>query len=60
MLGIFTGTILGLPVGAFIVAIIGLAAGSGGKTIQIEGKSDLEVQETLDKLRKKARIRDFK
>jgi hypothetical protein len=60
MLGIFTGTILGLPVGAFIVAIIGLAAGSGGKTIQIEGMPDLYVQEALVKLRKKARIPDYK
>jgi hypothetical protein len=60
MLGIFTGTILGLPVGAFIGAIIALAAGLGDKTIKTEGMSDLYVQETLDKLRKKARIPDYK
>ena len=30
------------------------------KTIQIEGMSDLEIKEALDKLRKKARIRDYK
>ena len=30
------------------------------KTIQIEGKSDSEIKETLDKLRKKARIPDYK
>jgi hypothetical protein len=30
------------------------------KTIRIEGMSDLYIQETLDKLRKKARIRDYK
>ena len=29
-------------------------------TIQIEGMSDLYIQATLDKLRKKARIRDYK
>ena len=30
------------------------------KTIQIEGMSDLEIREAMDKLRKKARIRDYK
>jgi hypothetical protein len=31
----------------------------GDKTIQIEGKSDSEIQEILSKLRKKARIRNY-
>ncbi|MCK4827704.1 hypothetical protein KA005_68890, partial [bacterium] len=30
------------------------------KTIHFEGMTDSEIQETLDKLRKKARIRDYK
>ncbi len=45
--------------GALIGAIIGAAAGKD-KTIQMEGMSDLEIQETMDKLRKKARIRNYK
>ncbi|NIM59429.1 MAG: hypothetical protein GTO16_10870, partial [Candidatus Aminicenantes bacterium] len=45
--------------GLLIGAIIGGIAGTD-KTIQIEGMSDSEIQETLDKLRKKARIRDYK
>jgi hypothetical protein len=43
-----------VPVGA----ISGLVWGS--KTIQIDGITDSEIQETLDKLRKKGRIRDYK
>lgn len=39
--------------------IIGMVAGMD-KTIKIEGKSDSEIQKTLDKLRKKARVRDYK
>ncbi len=42
----------GLVIGAIIVG--------KDKTIQIEGMTDSEIQETLDKLRKKARIRDYK
>jgi len=45
--------------GALIGAIIGAAAGKD-KIIQIEGMTDLEIQEALDKLRKKARIRNYK
>jgi hypothetical protein len=45
--------------GALIGAIIGAAAGKD-KTIQIEGMNDSKIKEALDKLRKKARIRDFK
>ncbi len=46
----------------FIFAIIGTAIGgifsvvSGNKTIRIEGKSDLEIQKILEKLRKKAMV----
>ncbi len=39
--------------------LIGAAAGAY-KTSQIEGMTDSEIQEALDKLRKKARIRDYK
>ncbi len=39
--------------------LFGAAAGTD-KTVQIEGMSDLEIREALDKLRKKARIRDYK
>ncbi|NIO48532.1 MAG: hypothetical protein GTN73_03705 [Candidatus Aminicenantes bacterium] len=45
--------------GALIGAIIG-ALSKGSKKIQIERMSDAEIQKTLDKLRKKARIRDYK
>ena len=46
-------------VGYLIGGIIGATAGKD-KTIQIEGMSDSEISEALDKLRKKARIRDYK
>ena len=39
--------------------LFGAAAGTD-KTIQIEGMTDSEIQEAMDKLRKKARIRDYK
>ena len=48
----------GLIIGTF-GAIVGAAAGAD-KTIRIEGMTDSEIQEVLDKLRKKARIRDYK
>jgi len=41
-------------IGAAIGALIGT-----DKTIKIEGKSDTEIKKALEKLRKKARIRDF-
>jgi len=59
----------GVPVAVFarIGALVGLIAGAilgevveRGKTIRIEGKSASEIQKTLDKLRKEARIRDYK
>jgi hypothetical protein len=46
-------------VGGLIGLVIGLVAGTD-KTIHIEGMSDSEIQEALEKLRKKARIRDYK
>jgi len=53
--------------GAIVLGFIGLLIGgiAGGvtgkwKTIQIEGMTDSEIQETLNKLRKKARVRDYK
>ncbi len=47
------------PIVAQLGAIIG-AAGERYKTIQIEGMTDSEIQETLDYLRKRARIRNYK
>jgi len=49
--------------GALIFGSLGLVAAitaATDKTIQIEGMTDSEIQETLKKLRKKARIRDYK
>jgi len=45
--------------GAFLGASIGIGAGTD-KTILLEGMSDSEIQETMEKLRKRARIRDYK
>ncbi len=50
-------------IGGCIGALIGGIVGAGygiDKTIQIEGMTDLEIEESLEKLRKKARIRDYK
>ena len=55
LIGAISFGFLGLIVGAIAGAVTGK-----DKTIQIEGKSDLEIQEALDKLRKKARVRDYK
>jgi hypothetical protein len=48
-----------MDIGGLLGGIIGLIAGID-KKIHLEGMSDLEIQETLDYLRKKARIRDYK
>jgi hypothetical protein len=45
------GMIIGMIIGPFVVK---------DKTIQTEGMSDWEIQRTLKKLRKKARIRKYK
>jgi hypothetical protein len=49
------GAIVGLVIGGITGELLGT-----DKTIQIEGMSDLKIQETMDKLRKKARIRDYR
>jgi len=55
LIGILIGGALGLLSGILIVKNL---AGKD-KTIHFEGMTDSEIQETLDKLRKKARIRDY-
>ena len=52
------GAVLGFN-GLILGGIAGASAGRD-KTIQIEGMTDLEIGEAMDKLRKKARIRDYK
>ena len=51
--------ILGGLGGLLIGAMLGVGEGTD-ETIQIEGMTDSEIQETMDKLRKKARIRGYK
>ena len=51
----FTFGVLGMIVGGYAGKMTGK-----DKTIQIEGMTDLEIQETLDKLCKKVRFRDYK
>jgi len=46
-------------IGALIGGGIGTVAGTD-KTIQFEGKSDSDIKEMLEELRKKARVPDFK
>ena len=58
-LGYFIFAASGLGIGALVGALIGASAGKY-KTIRIEGMSDSEIEEALEKLRKKARIRDYK
>ena len=57
--GALIGTLFLAPAGALIGAIIGGIAGTD-KTIQLEGMNDLEKRKALDKLRKKARIRNYR
>jgi hypothetical protein len=52
---VYSGVILGVPVGALAGAVEGRDT-----KIQLEEMTDSEIQETLDKLRKKARVRDYK
>jgi hypothetical protein len=56
---LWSGALIGIGVWVLFGAIIGGRAGKD-KTIQIEGMTDLEIQEAMDKLGKKARIRDYK
>ena len=53
MTGIIVGGVLGFAVGALAGAAMG-----ADKQIQVEGKSESEIQEILEKLRKKARIKN--
>ena len=55
LIGILIGGALGLLSGILIVKNL-----AGKEKIQIEGMTDSEIQEAMDKLRKKARIRDYK
>lgn len=55
LIGGLYGGALGLLIGALAGACV-----DADKTFQIEGMTDAEIQETLDKLRKKARVRDYK
>jgi hypothetical protein len=50
----------GLVAGVLYGGLIGAIFSVGGKKIRIEGMTDLEIRETMDKLRKKARIRDYR
>jgi hypothetical protein len=57
------GARLAIFAGATLGGLIGLGAGalaSSDKTIQLEGKSELEVRKALAYLRKKSRIREYK
>ena len=47
------------PLFAIVGGIAGAVEGID-KTILVEGMTDLKIQKTLDKLRKKARIRDYR
>lgn len=58
MEGLLAGGIALGIIGYFIGASIGSSSGTD-EVIQIEGKSDAEIQEILEKLRKKARIRNY-
>ncbi len=55
LIGILIGGALGLLSGILIVKNL-----AEKEKIQIEGMTDSEIQEALEKLRKKARIRDYK
>jgi len=55
---LWNGALIGAGVGV-LLGITGAVAGKD-KAIQIEGMSDLEIREALNKLRKKARIRDHR
>jgi len=58
MSGLITGLVYGVG-GALLGGAIGAVAGKD-KIIQFEGMTDSEIQEALDKLSKKARIRNYK
>ena len=51
--------VLGGSIGAVVGGLIGASLGRD-KIIQIEEMTDLQIKEAMDKLRKKARIRDYR
>ena len=58
-----TGAIVGGAIGVLSGGLLGTFLGSSlgkDKTIQVEGMTNAEIQEALDYLRKKARVRDYK
>jgi hypothetical protein len=56
--GLLLGSLLSIPT-SILGGAIGAIAGID-ETIQIEGMTDLQIKWAMDKLRKKARIRDYK
>jgi hypothetical protein len=54
LMGMVAGGVLGFAAGA----LTGAATGTD-KTIRIEGRSETEIQEILEQLRKKARIKNY-
>ncbi len=56
----FGGGIIGLPIGMAVGALFGGATARKVKTMKFEGKSQRWIEFYLEKLRKKARIRDYK
>ncbi len=53
------GSLIGVGVGLLIGTSFGVVA-EKNRHIQIEGMTDLEIQKALDKLRNKARIRNYR
>ena len=53
------GALIGSAIGVLIGVLIAKAV-APFEVILIEGMTDSEIQETLDKLRKKARVRNYK
>jgi len=53
------GAGIGSALGLLCGALIGSEVSRSSKTIQFEGKSDSEIQEILEELRKKARIQNI-
>ena len=56
---LWNGALIGIGVWVLLGAITGEFLGKD-KTIQIEGMSDSEIKKALNKLRKRARIRDYR
>ena len=58
--GSAVGIIIGVPSGLVVGGCVGGLVVGIDKTVQIEGKSDVEIKRFLLKLSKKARVRDYK